>query len=234
MSERHRAWAAARLAAVLLLAGPAAVTRVHAEVKQAAPDGFLVVEAAPVKATAGEAWAALIQPQHWWGRGQTWSGDPANLHLDPVAGGCLCERWPGGSAEHGRVVMVLDGQLLRLEAELGPLQERALDGVLSFWIATDADGVTRIEIDYRVNGNAAARLRGHAPEADAVLAMQLGRLVRYIDTGDPAAPEETPATEPPSAADQRTALFQAWAQEMQQRARKTPPARAGKDDGPSH
>lgn len=228
-----------------LASGLCLVGMAHAEVLQTAADGLLVVQAAPITSTPDKAWAALIQPQHWWDSARTWSGDAANLNLDPKAGGCFCERWPGGSAEHGRVVMVLDGQLLRLQASLEPLEEPSPDGLLSFWIATGDDGVTRIEIDYRVSGAGAGRAGdAYTTQLDALLAAQLARLVRYVDAGSPEPAEKRAAQPPPSAANKRAALFEAWAREAkaQAAARKSGSAtvdpgageRSRDTDGPEH
>lgn len=145
----------------------------HAEVSQSAADGFLIVISNPVGATPAKTYAALIQPQHWWNGEHTWSGEAANLSLKPEAGGCFCEHWAEGSAEHGRVVMALPGKLLRLDAALGPLQEFALTGALSFWIKTDEDGATQLNVEYRVNGAGASDLDAFAPKVDEVLSMRL-------------------------------------------------------------
>ncbi|MFI4970771.1 MAG: hypothetical protein ACHP7D_11250, partial [Lysobacterales bacterium] len=110
-----------------------------AEVKQSAADSFLVTFSEPITATPAKAWAAIVQPQHWWSSEHTWSGKAANLSLKPEAGGCFCERWKDGSAEHGRVIMALPDKLLRLDSTLGPLQEFALKGTLSFWIKSGDD-----------------------------------------------------------------------------------------------
>ena len=90
-----------------------ATTLAHADVSQSAADGFLIVISSPVDATPEKTWSALGQVQHWWNAEHTWSGKASHLSLKPEAGGCFCERWNEGSAEHGRVVMALPGKLLR-------------------------------------------------------------------------------------------------------------------------
>jgi uncharacterized protein YndB with AHSA1/START domain len=184
----------------------------HAEVSQSAADGFLIVISNPVGATPAKTYAALIQPQHWWNGEHTWSGEAANLSLKPEAGGCFCEHWAEGSAEHGRVVMALPGKLLRLDAALGPLQEFALTGALSFWIKTDEDGATQLNVEYRVNGAGASGLDAFAPKVDEVLSMQVARLVRYIDSGDPE-PPPPPPTDAQANASARAAMLGEWARD---------------------
>ena len=204
---RHRR--AAALAAVF--AGFACVGAAHAEVKQSAADGFLLAYSVPVAATPAKAWTELAQVQHWWSDEHTWSGKDANLSLQPTAGGCFCERWPQGSAEHGHVVMALPERLLRLDAVLGPLQEFALKGMLSIWIKAGEDGKSAVfDVEYRVNGAAASGLDQLAPQVDAVLGAQIGRLQRYVDTGHPDEPAPSPEQQAQTAAEQRAAILEQW------------------------
>jgi len=173
--------------AFLLILHAAAAT---AEVKQSAPESFFLSYSTPVSASTAKTYADITQVQRWWNSDHTWSGKASNLSLKAEAGGCLCEKWSGGSAEHGRVIMALPGKLLRLETALGPLQELALKGVMSFWIKNE-DGATTLTVEYRVNGTTGSGLDGLAPSVDEVLGAQVDRLKRYIGTGNP----EAPATE---------------------------------------
>ena len=200
--------------ALLVSSGLMPTRVVHAEVRQSAADSFLVAFSEPVAATPAKAYADLAQVQRWWDSEHTWSGKAANLSLKPEAGGCFCERWKDGSVEHGRVVMALPGKLLRIETALGPLQEFALKGILTFWIRTADDGSTRLELEYRVNGASTSGLDETAPKVDEVLGEQFARLVRWIDNGDP---EPPPAPPPPpagaeAAARARAAILEEWKQ----------------------
>lgn len=183
----------------------------HAEVRQASADGFFLAYSMPVRATPAKAWADLVQVQRWWSDEYTFSGKAAHLQLGASAGGCLCERWPGGSVEHGRVLMALPERLLRIDAALGPLQELALKGILSFWIRSGDDGAFAFDVEYRVNGSSASALDRLAPQVDQMLGEQVARLARYVETGDPALPPPVNAPEPREG-DTRKALLQAWAQ----------------------
>ncbi len=189
----------------------------HAEIKLAAADGFWLAYTAPLQATPAKAWAALVQVGKWWDDEHTWSGKAANLSLKPTAGGCWCETWAAGSAEHGRVLMALPGRLLRIEAALGPLQEYALNGVLSLWLREDDYGKARIELEYRVHGGSASALDAFAPQVDDVLGAQFARLVRYIDTGDAAQPAkaEQVAADSARGAAARAAILEEWKQELE-------------------
>ncbi|WP_395680137.1 SRPBCC domain-containing protein [Dokdonella sp.] len=206
----------------------------HAEVRQSAADGFLVVLSEPVAATPAKAWAALVQPQRWWSDEHTWSGKAANLSLKPEAGGCFCERWTGGSVEHGRVVMALPPQLLRLEAALGPLQEFALKGVLTFRIDSGDDGATTLALEYRVNGASASGLDAFAPQVDEVLGQQFARLVRFVANGNPDAP---PPVAPPAVdagAARRAGIMEEWKKSAEEQAAADKAAARARKDAPAN
>jgi uncharacterized protein YndB with AHSA1/START domain len=172
----------------------------YAEVKQSAADGFFLTYSGPVAASTAKAYTDVTQIQRWWSSEHTYSGKAANLAIKPEAGGCFCERWKDGSVEHGRVIMALPGKLLRLETSLGPLQELALKGILSFWIKTE-DSATTLTVEYRVNGSSGSGLDQLAPNVDEVLGMQVDRLRRYIATGNPEAPATTDAATADTKAD---------------------------------
>jgi uncharacterized protein YndB with AHSA1/START domain len=186
---------------VTSLALLACTVTAQADVQQAAADSFLITFSAPVTATPMKAYAALGAVQSWWSSQHTWSGNAANLSLKMEAGGCFCERWAEGSVEHGRVIMAVPQKLLRLEAALGPLQEFALNGVLTFWINSNEDGSTRVDVAYRVNGSSTSGLDTFAPQVDEVIGVQVARLQRYIDTGnaeDTAAQKKPPLNDAPT------------------------------------
>jgi hypothetical protein len=210
----------------LFLAATFAALPLHAAVTQATPDGFLVEQSVRVAAPADKAWATLVDVARWWSDGHSWSGSAANLHLDAAAGGCLCERWEGGSVEHAKVLMAIPAQVLRLQGALGPLQELAVTGVLGFALAQEDDGTTRIDLSYRVGGSSGSALDGWAPAVDGMLAGQLARLARTIETGSPESP---PPQESPSSAEARAAILEAWRESAEEALRSqsmpTPPPR---------
>jgi uncharacterized protein YndB with AHSA1/START domain len=158
------------LAALAFLPGIAA-----ADVKSAAPDGFLIEQSYTVAASAARVWESLVHPEGWWPSDHSWSGDRRNFRLSAEAGACFCERWPGGSVEHGRVVMAIPGSLLRLEAALGPLQEMGISGVITVSLE-EKDGKTTIAVTHRVSGDASHKLDTIAPVVDQVNAQQFGAL----------------------------------------------------------
>lgn len=148
----------------------------HAEVGEAAPLGFVVSGEVTVAAEPAAVWAALVEPAKWWNSQHSWSGDAANLTLDPRAGGCFCEKLPGGgSVEHMRVIYAAPGEMLRLSGALGPLQGQALSGTLTIELAAEADG-THIKWISVVGGFAAFDDAEIPAAVDYVIGEQMGRL----------------------------------------------------------
>jgi len=176
------------------LALPFAVTAAlasapHAEVKSAAADGFVSMHSKRVEAAPSKVYAALPQIDRWWDGGHSYSGDSANFSLKPEAGACFCERWKDGEVEHGRVVMAIRDQTLRLQTALGPLQGRAVNGVLTFQLKPEDGGkATLLTLTYTVNGASGSALDQSAPAVDRVLGEQFRRLGSYIETGKPVSP----------------------------------------------
>lgn len=174
-------FAAAALAAALF-AAPA-----RAEVASASAGGFLIQAEAEVAATSEQTWRALGQLGRWWNGEHTYSGDAGRMQVELRAGGCWCERWGGQSVEHGRVLLVMEHEgvrTLRFDAPLGPLQELAVNGVLTFTVAPHANGA-KITMTYRVSGDPSLDLDQMAPLVDMVLMEQFGRLSRYSASGSP-------------------------------------------------
>jgi uncharacterized protein YndB with AHSA1/START domain len=174
---------AAAAFATLFMATPAL-----AEVASSSPSAFVIQAEAEVAAPPDRAWRALGQMGRWWNDEHTYSGDGSRMQVDLRAGGCWCERWGNGqSVQHGRVLLIMehDGvRTLRFDAPLGPLQELAVSGVLTFTVAPHANGA-KITMTYRVSGDAALNLDQTAPLVDMVLLEQFGRLSRYSATGSP-------------------------------------------------
>lgn len=148
-----------------------------AEVKSSGPAGFELESVTTVPVSPAEAYAALGRVGEWWSSDHTYSGDAANMTLAPEAGGCFCEAIPadGGSVEHGRVVLAWPGRTLRLQAALGPLQQEAVQAVLT-WSLVEEDGGTRITQNYVVGGPVRGGSEALAPLVDQVMTLQLERL----------------------------------------------------------
>ncbi len=166
------------LPAALLLAGPA-----DADVLSSGDGGFAVSSTVTVAVDRSAAWAMLLQPNKWWSKDHTFSGNAANLSLEAKAGGCFCEIVPGspaGSVRHLTVIQARPSSMLRLSGALGPLQSEALSGTLTIDLKP-AEGVgTVIVLTYVVGGYSRTPLKQVAPAVDQVLRQQLEGLAAAL------------------------------------------------------
>jgi hypothetical protein len=153
-----------------------------ADLKELRADAYTIEFDQTIGAPPARVYAALGEIDHWWNGEHTWSGDAANLTLGLQAGSCFCERWSRGSVEHGRVIMALSDQILRLDAPLGPLQGRALKAILTFSLKPVGAG-TELKMSYVVNGASLSNLSASASGVDEVLGEQLRRFASYVETG---------------------------------------------------
>ena len=170
-------------------AGMAMAVPAHSAVTGSSDHGFAVENSVDISADAATVYRLLGQPARWWNGQHTYSGDAANLSLDPVAGGCFCEKVPGeagkpGSVEHARVIHAAPDSQLRLSGALGPLQAEAVTGTLTFDIVPNGKGV-RVRMSYVIGGYMSAGTAGMAPVVDKVLAEQLQGLKRAADAKGP-------------------------------------------------
>jgi uncharacterized protein YndB with AHSA1/START domain len=156
------------------------------EVIESTAAGFLVRHTAAINAPPATVYAALTDGVGgWWDPAHTFSHDARNLSVDAKPGGCFCERLPdGGGVQHMRVVYASPGKLLRLTGAIGPLQEAALAGTMT-WNLSPAGGGTTVELIYAVGGFRAGGFRDIPTVVDGVLRGQLARLKALVETGRP-------------------------------------------------
>jgi hypothetical protein len=84
--------------------------------------------------------------------------------------------------EHGRVVNLVPGKLLRLSAALGPLQEMAVTGTLTWQIESTGQGKpAKLTMTYAAGGYASGGLDKLAPAVDQVLSQQVRLLKAYVE-----------------------------------------------------
>ena len=166
------------------LAGP-----LRGEVVETTAAGFLVRNTAAINAPPANVYAALTDKvDGWWDPAHTFSHDARNLSLDARAGGCFCERLPdGGSVQQMRVVYASPGKLLRLTGAIGPLQEAALVGTMTWTLSQTGSGTT-VELSYTVGGFRAGGFRDMPTVVDGVLRGQLARLKAFVETDRPDKP----------------------------------------------
>jgi uncharacterized protein YndB with AHSA1/START domain len=170
-----------RLRAVLPALLLAASGALHAELSGSSATGFVSSHQRTVQATPAQAFDAVARIERWWNAAHSYSGQGANLRLALRAGECFCEQWDGGSVEHARVIQVQPGSVVRLEGALGPLQELAVKGILTFTTGV-ADGKTFVRLTYRVSGSPDAGLDKLAAPVDRVIGDQFARWAAYAES----------------------------------------------------
>jgi len=171
-----------RLVPALALIGMAAATSASAETNNVTATGFTVTYTREANALPEKLWASLTHVEDWWSSAHTWSGKASNLSFDLRAGGCWCEKWEGASVLHGTVAFIQEGKVLRFYANLGPLQDRATNGVLTFALGVAKEKAV-LKVIYRVAGAPDVGLQELAPAVDKVIGEQVGRLVKLAETG---------------------------------------------------
>jgi uncharacterized protein YndB with AHSA1/START domain len=162
------------------------VAPLRGEVIESTAAGFLVRNTATINAPPAKVYAALTNGVgDWWDPAHTFSHDAHNLSVDAKPGGCFCERLPdGGGVQHMSVVYASPGKLLRLTGAIGPLQESALTGTMT-WNLLQADGGTTVELIYTIGGFRAGGFRDMSTVVDGVLRGQLARLKALVEIGRP-------------------------------------------------
>lgn len=172
---------------VSLLSGilmASAATAASAEVVQTGAGGFQLRSVAVLEAAQPhEAWGALARWGEWWSSAHTYSGDAAHLTLAMEAGGCLCEVWPGGQIEHGRVLLAWPEQgLLRMNAPFGPLQAQPVTAILTYTVRPRDEGGVEVIQTLSVGGGDEATA-AMAEGVDFVMSQGLARYERFVETG---------------------------------------------------
>jgi len=145
----------------------------HADVVAKSADGMVIQIKAEAPLDRDAAWARLVDVASWWSGSHTYSGDANSLSLDAQAGGCWCEMWSGGEVEHGRVVMVMPKQTIRVQGAFGPLQDLGAGAAMTLSLSDgSAPGRTLLTLDYKVVGSSLSGLDQLAPIVDRVLTEQ--------------------------------------------------------------
>jgi uncharacterized protein YndB with AHSA1/START domain len=176
---------------LVILAFGLAPNTAHADVGDAAPNGFTVKISTDIQATPAEVFRRLIHVGDWWSPDHTFSGDAHNLSIEERPAGCFCERLPNqGSVRHMEVISLAPGKTLRMSGALGPLQGMAAIGTLTFSLSP-AEGGTKLDLTYAVAGYLPQGMNSWAAPVDAMLTEQVIRLKTYVETGSPAGKART-------------------------------------------
>jgi uncharacterized protein YndB with AHSA1/START domain len=167
-----------RLALVILLV-PALT---GADVVDRTAAGFNVKTVVTVAASPERAFRAVVDDiGSWWDPSHTFSGDARNLSIAANPGGCFCETLKNsGGVAHAVVNHVVPGELLRMTGALGPLQEHAVTGTLTWQFAASGQDAT-ITLTYSVGGYFPGGFEKIAGPVDQVLSDQVKRLKAYLE-----------------------------------------------------
>ena len=171
----------AGLRAVLLLAAIASAAPARGEVTDRAPNGFTVKVVLEVAAPPETVYASLVHDVgQWWDKDHTYSGDAKNLSIIAAPGGCFCEAMPAGGVQHGSVVYVAPGRMLRIAGSLGPLQEAGVSGAMT-WLMEKSGTGSKLTFTYSAGGYYPGGLDTLAPIVDNVLTHQAQLLKEYSE-----------------------------------------------------
>jgi uncharacterized protein YndB with AHSA1/START domain len=167
---------------LLLVALALTASSATADVLESVPAGFTVRVSARMAAPPARIYRALTEAiSAWWDKAHTYSGDAMNLSLNATPGGCFCEKLPsGGGVRHLTVVYADPGKMLRLSGGLGPLQDFAVDGTMTWRFVEVADGTT-VELTYRVGGYVTGGIGNLAAPVNTVLTEQMARLKQFVE-----------------------------------------------------
>ena len=158
-------------------------TTASADVIDRSASGFTVKTTVAVAATPGRIYQDLLNIGAWWDKEHTYSGDAKNMTLVAQPGACFCEKFAGGSVEHGRVVNVAPNKMIRIAAALGPLQELAVTGTMTWSIepAKQGSGST-LTMTYVAGGYAPGGLDKLADVVNSVLSRQVQLLKAHAES----------------------------------------------------
>lgn len=154
----------------------------QAEVDTVTEHGITIKSNIHLNTDRQSAFSQLLKIGDWWLSDHSWFGSSKAMQIDARAGGCWCEINGDKSAVHGVISQINPGKLLRLNAQLGPLQEQAVSGVLTFQLEDVGSG-SHLYTTYTVNGFSAEAAKEWAPIVDYVINEQITRYGRLINSG---------------------------------------------------
>ena len=157
----------------------------HAEVTDSASNGFTIRHVSNVASDRATLYQlAVNRIGEWWNGDHTFSGDAANMYIEPRALGCFCEViGEAATVVHLTVTFVNPGQMIRLTGGLGPLGLMGVNGNMTWEFADEDDGAS-VTWTYSVGGYLDGGLDSVAAAVDGVLLEQLSRLESYAESQD--------------------------------------------------
>ena len=178
----RKLWMAVPAVAFLLASRWAA-----ADIVDSSATGFTVKQSHTIQAAPQEVYRRIFRIGEWWNSQHSFSGDAHNLTIEEKAGGCFCEKLPGGGAiKHMELVYFVPGKTIVMRGAMGPFASMATEGAVEIQLSA-AGGGTRIDITHALTGYVPGGLNPWAERVDFMWKDQFTRLKNYIEHGDPAA-----------------------------------------------
>ncbi|MDM3872486.1 hypothetical protein QSV34_14125 [Porticoccus sp. W117] len=161
---------------ILSLAIILACPSLQAEVISKSGHGFALEIVAEVNSSSEKTYQQFLQIGRWWDSSHTYSGDAANMHLEPKAGGRFYEKTADMEVLHMMVTYVKPGHAVHMTGGLGPLQMMGMHGGMSWEFKKLDDQKTQVVHRYQVTGFMEGGLEQLAAVVDRVQAGQVERL----------------------------------------------------------
>lgn len=153
----------------------------HSEVLDSADNGFSLKHKVTIKTTPEKVYETIIKPSLWWNSSHRWSGKSENLSIETTPGGLFLEKLPsGGFVRHMEVIYADPGKMLRMHGALGPLQQTACHGTLTFTLTPEKDA-TIVEVTYTVSGYVSGGLKTWSAPVNQVIVEQVDRLKKAVE-----------------------------------------------------
>lgn len=154
----------------------------RADVVDRSPAGFTVKTVVTIAASPERTFRAFVDDiGRWWDPAHTLSGDAGNLRVTANPGGCFCETLKNsGGVAHAVVNNVIPGEMIRMTGALGPLQETATTGTLTWQFTPGGQGTTAT-VTYSVGGYFPDGFEKIAGPVDQVIGDQIRRLKAYLE-----------------------------------------------------
>ncbi|MCV6604164.1 MAG: hypothetical protein OIF34_02595 [Porticoccaceae bacterium] len=154
---------------------------VQAEVKAKGSNGFALEIITQVNASPEKVYQQFLNIGQWWDSAHTYSGDAANLFLEPKAGGRFYEKSADMEVLHMTVTYVKPNQAIHMTGGLGPLQMMGVHGGMVWQFNKLDSGKTEVVHRYQVTGFAEGGLDKLAEVVDRVQVGQVESLKLAVE-----------------------------------------------------
>ena len=153
----------------------------NADIVSSSDQGFSLHIEFTTSLAPKQTYEEFLQIGRWWNRDHTWFGDASGLYIEPISGGCFCEKSGLKTALHMTISFVEPGKEMRMIGGLGPLQGMALNGVMKFKFEPHGHNGTKVIHEYTVTGYSANGLQKLGEIVDAVQSLQMQGLQARLD-----------------------------------------------------